>query len=309
MKILYLSHGSGQDYLRDCLFHGLRSLLGSDVIDSSKLTSMYVGADRSQMYGRGMTLYAELPDIPVDRDDIPAKIASRYFDYIVYASIHRCQDYLHEAVSSYPADRLVAIDGEDHPGYLSGLGFLWYFKRELYNPQPNAYPISFAIPASKILSSPPAKSRLMAPCDPMNRSTYVYLDESVYYSQYASAYYAPTMKKAGWDCLRHYEILSQWTLPYFRVLDQLPSLICEKLPRRELMLAKLMLEYSKDNKEKDFTPQLQSLWSMLIEPVMSAFRRDLTTESLALRVLDRIGVHRVLTSIPAIPCMSEVLPA
>src|SRR5215469_8056363 len=184
MKILYISGGAGQDYLRDCVFIGLRELLGPDVIDVNRLDSLYIGADRTQMYGRGMTLYAELPVLPVDRTDIFRKIATRHFDMVIYGSIHRCQDYLYEVTSKYFKHQVAAIDGEDHPGHLSGLG-ITTFKRELYAAQPDCHPIHFAIPARKILPAQPTKSRLMAPCDPLNRASYIYTDEASYYAQYA----------------------------------------------------------------------------------------------------------------------------
>ena len=117
MRILFISAGGPtQDYMRDCVFHGLRSLLGPDVVDVGRLDSIYVGADRASMYGLGMTLYAELSDIVVDRTDIPAKIARKYFDLVIYGSIHRCHDYLHEVASMYDPRRVIFIDGEDHPG-------------------------------------------------------------------------------------------------------------------------------------------------------------------------------------------------
>lgn len=298
MKILYLSHGLGQDYQRDMLFHGLRSVIGPDVVDYPKLDSMYVGADRSKMYGRGFTLYGELPDIYVDRTDIPKKILGREFDIIVYGSIHRCQDYLAEVVTQYHPSRIVFIDGEDHPGYLSGLGGLFYFKRELYNPQPNCYPIQFAIPKSKVLSIPPFKSTIMAPCDPISRKTYIYNTEAEYYAQYASACFGPTMKKAGWDCLRHYEMLSQWCIPYFRVMDQLPPMICEHLPKTELNLVRHAIEYWVMH--HSIHRLLPALWEAVIQQVMHAVNTHLTTEALALRVLDTIGVTKTVHSVPSV---------
>jgi len=289
MKILFLSTGGPtQDYLRDCVFHGLRSLLGSDVVDAGKLDSMYVGADRTRMYGRGFTLYAMLPDIEVDRTDIPKKISKKYFDIVIYGSIHRCQDYLAEVASMYQAPQCVFLDGEDHPGYLSGLGGLT-FKRELYNPQPGCLPIQFGIPKEKILPSPLDKEEILAPCDPINKKTYIYSTEEEYYFQYAKSYFGATMKKAGWDCLRHYEILSQWCLPYFRCFEQLPPTIAQFLPRKELRLAQLAFEYYRGREWEVDT--LISLWRDLIHPCMKIMHEHLTTEAVARYVLDKIGVR------------------
>lgn len=280
MKILYISAGGAtQDYLRDCVAHGFRSLIGADFVDVHRLDSLYVGADRSQMYGRGMTLYGELPELAVDRTDIPRKIRDRYFDAVVYGSIHRNQDLLREVTSMYPPEKIAYIDGEDHPGYLHGLPGVC-FKRELHNPQPGVHPIQFAIPASKILPSMPLKSRLMAPMDPLDKSTYIYKTEPEYYAQYASSYYAATMHKAGWDCLRHYEIMSQWCLPYFRCFDQCPPTIMTKMPRAELHLIQSLWDY------RNISPSaLESIYHDLINPVMLGL---LTTEALAAYILDTL---------------------
>lgn len=290
MKILYLSSGGNtQDYMRDCVAHGMRTLLGPDFVDVNKLDSLYIGADRTKMYGLGFSLYSLLPDIEVDRTDIPAKIRNKFFDLIIWGSIHRNQDYLHEAESMYDSSKLLAIDGEDHPGFLNGLTFLT-LKRELHNPQPRCLPIQFAIPAEKILKSPPSKNRLVAPMDPLRKSTYIYTTEASYYAQYAESYYGITMRKAGADCLRHVEILSQWCIPYFRCLETIPPLICQYLPRRELRLAQLAIEYYHGKvTEMDIHP-LIGLYHDMIEPCMKALRDHMTTEALATYVLSTVGV-------------------
>ena len=101
------------------------------------------------------------------------------------------------------------------------------------------------------------------------------------------------MKKAGYDCLRHYEILSQWTLPYFRVFDQLPANICTTLPRPELTLVKTLIEYwAQDRTNRAIFRMLPTLWEAIIEPVMSTVRSSMTTEALATYVLDMIGVRQ-----------------
>jgi ferredoxin len=290
VNILYLSEGGHTcDYLRDCCFHGFRSLLGPSVVDYPRIETMYQGYDTSKLYGKGFTLYGLLPDVEVDRDDIPAKIAHKYFDLVVYGSIHRNHDYLHEVSSMYPPERVIFLDGEDHPGYLKGLGGM-YFKRELHNPIPGVWPIQFSIPKEKILKEPPQKTRLMAPMDPIDSTTYIYKDEASYYHQYAESCFGYTMKKAGWDCLRHYEIMSQWCIPCFRCLDECPYSIMVNFPRTELALIHDMYQY--------FWPRglahgmLENLWGFLIEPVMKVLREHLTTEAMAEYILNTVGVRR-----------------
>jgi hypothetical protein len=65
------------------------------------------------------------------------------------------------------------------------------------------------------------KRHSFAPMIPGRSDTYVYHTESSYYEQYNQAYYGITMKKAGWDCLRHYEILASGAIPFFLGMEQL----------------------------------------------------------------------------------------
>ena len=55
--------------------------------------------------------------------------------------------------------------------------------------------------------------------------------EDLYYKQYAMSFYAITRKKAGFDALRHYEILAAGAVPYFLGIDEVWSPV-ERTPRR-----------------------------------------------------------------------------
>ena len=68
-SVLFL-HANAEDYLADSLLHGLRSLLGADVVDVPRRDSLYAVGDRSRVYGRGFTLYGTLPEIDVCVDVI-----------------------------------------------------------------------------------------------------------------------------------------------------------------------------------------------------------------------------------------------
>jgi hypothetical protein len=80
-------------------------------------------------------------------------------------------------------------------------------------------PIGFSIPESKIVQQIPEKTQDFAFIIPGDRSTYIYEDETEYYADYQRSYYAVTSKKAGWDCMRHYEILANGCIPWFLDLD------------------------------------------------------------------------------------------
>lgn len=66
------------------------------------------------------------------------------------------------------------------------------------------------------------KTRDFAPVIPGNKKTYTFTSEDSYYKSYATAYFGITMKKAGWDCLRHYEIIAAGSIPYFLNLAKVP---------------------------------------------------------------------------------------
>lgn len=286
MKILYISKGRKADYQCDMLFHGLRSLMGPDVVDVNRIWFMYANSfglgkhDLSECYGRGFTVYGLLPDDGnVDRTDIRSKIKKRYFDLIIYGSVHRDQSFLNKVRSIYPPSKIVFIDGEDGPGTASRLGQGIYFKRELVDA--DALPIQFAIPKEKIIAEIPMKTRQMSSHAPWEIPPGPrYEKEADYYRDYGQSYFARTRKKAGWDCLRHYEIMAAGALPYFERLEECPPRTMEQLPKNELLLARQM---------HDSWPAQEAGWQELMSKVRTVLKEKLTTEALAKHLLERIA--------------------
>src|SRR5262249_24574969 len=153
----------------DMLFHGLRSLFGPSVVDYPRLPYMYQGfSSLDLLYGRGFTLYGLLPDVEVDRTDVAAKIRDRFYDLIVYGSVHRSMEMLHLILDNYMRHEVLFIDGEDQTHALyhilsEGL----YFNRELSAPNPDLIPIHYAIPRSKLYTQRlTPKSKVRATIDP-----------------------------------------------------------------------------------------------------------------------------------------------
>ena len=66
------------------------------------------------------------------------------------------------------------------------------------------------------------------------------LDERSYYEQYARSLYGITHKKAGLDCLRHYEILGAGAVPYFLGLAELEKRPLTMLPFPRSLVRKAM---------------------------------------------------------------------
>jgi hypothetical protein len=196
MRILFLTPKDA-DYLSDSLLHGLRSLVGSGVVDypkADRLYRTYPATARSQMYGKGFTLYGLLDDVPIDREDIETKIRANFFDLVLFGSIWRNWKIYKDLGRWLPRGQTILVDGEDvqnifpySRGYLKERGRIFiprglkypYFKRELtvrslrsqwyfllsrriaqFLPYPKRiHPISFSIPEEKIVTYAPAKTK------------------------------------------------------------------------------------------------------------------------------------------------------
>jgi hypothetical protein len=291
VRVLFISAGQYPDYLCDMVFHGLRSEFGADAVDVQRCWHMYANEfedgrhDRSKLYGRGFTIFGLLPsDHDVDRTDIERKIRTRYFDFIIYGSIHRCITYMNDVLMSYPPDRVLFLDGEDELVIrtpLLGRGI--YFKRELAVSTPGVLPVQFAIPEERIGTVDRKKNKPLAFIDPRDPKTYIYNDEAAYYSDYGESLFGITMKKGGWDCLRHYEIMANGCIPWFLGLEQCPALTMTFLPKFELTAAKKMLE--KDGIEVFDTPAGKESWAALQRNIETFLKRHCTTRAMARYVL------------------------
>ena len=84
MKILFFSDPY-PNYVPDLLLHGLRSLMGADVIDYPKKECLYDGVLGTGVYERGQLCPQWFPQTPdaIDRSDIWSKVKSNYFTFIV----------------------------------------------------------------------------------------------------------------------------------------------------------------------------------------------------------------------------------
>lgn len=285
MRVLYISAHTGADYLDNMVFHGMRSLLGSDCVDVNKQTLMYPG-DHIGFH----SLYRKLPDIDVDRTDIAAKVRSHYFDRIVYGSIHRSSAFIEDATAVYSRRHIALIDGEDDYGISALHGSGVYFKRELPEGV-DALPIQFCIPKEMILplADLPPKTRLLAPCDPRDRSTYIYYGESGeanYYRQYAESYFGYTMKKGGWDCCRHYEILAAGALPYFANLEAASPSTMFRFSRPLFYSARMLYDTWGNGMGAG---ESHARWYDLMQTARRHLLDTMTTEAMAKYVLEMLN--------------------
>lgn len=262
---------SREDYLGDGLFHGLRSLLGDDVVDFPKMDyayDSYPEMAHGRLYGHGFTLYGLLPDVSVDRNRMIDRIIDGEFELVVFSDIWGTFGLFTQLAPRLSRGVTVAVlDGADRAEPYPYAGYWWrqrlwwtlprahvramYFKREI-TPWTGVFrsyltlppkvasqlgavremrEISFSIPEEKILSAAPEhQDQLIAShvVDPevagrLGRGTaYAFSDEAAYYADLQRSRYGITTKRAGWDCLRHYEQAANGCVPCFRHLDRKP---------------------------------------------------------------------------------------
>jgi glycosyltransferase involved in cell wall biosynthesis len=149
---------------------------------------------------------------------------------------------------------------------------------------PAVYPISFSIPESKIVTHIPEKSKKFAHIVPGDVSTYIYSDEASYYEDYQRSVFGRTKKKAGWDCMRHYEILANGCIPWFEDLDQCPATIMTHFPKA--LVSEAM---------QSETPETY------IERLLDYTRTHLTCRAMASYVMQTAG-HGDAASVLVISC-------
>jgi hypothetical protein len=242
MNILYLTTAH-EDYLQDNLLYGLRMVRGADVVDYPRKDVLYRDYPKpsSEMYGRGFTAWKILDEIAIDRTEIDRKIRDRYFDTVVFGNVWQqtsaILSYLKARRLIGSGARFVFVDGEDRRAIRWPLVPLGpYYKRERMT-WASAFTrkIGFAIPAMKVRDESVEKTDLFArhvQCDEAYgidwirqncTRSYAFANEAAYYDNLARAKYAVTMKKAGWDCMRHYEIAANATVMAFFNLSAKPG--------------------------------------------------------------------------------------
>ncbi|MAF25666.1 hypothetical protein CL634_08870 [bacterium] len=258
------------DYQADTLFHGLRSLLGDEVIDGYRMWHMYQDADPEKLkhtWGKGFTIYGTLSPMEFDRDeagfydDLSRRIETKDFDYIICPIHHtlngRFDDIYHAAITLlkvYEPNKVVMVDGWDRTEIdRRTASKIQYFKRELMDEDADvAKPISFSLPKQKIIDSSPEKSFDFAPLVPAymsfddpHQESYVYNDEKTYYEDYQKSHFAYTCKKGreevvteSWDTMRHYEILANRCVPFFTDIEKCPKNSLFRFPKDLCIKAK-----------------------------------------------------------------------
>ena len=230
MKILFIT-APLYDYLADSLQVGFRDVFGADCVDWPRKLIMY--GDFPSVYGRGFTVWSNpIADVPA-----AARALKEDVDLVIYSSYRRQIpiDWRVLVPNKGKAPRVVYLDGYDD-------SFIDperrpYFKRELTAPEPGpgVFPTGFCVP-----------DRLVRPIDMAGKTQlhqthvqdteftsetgYKFTEEKDYYDDLARSFFGITMRKGGWDCMRHYEILAAGTLVMFKNYDNKPAACSPQCP-------------------------------------------------------------------------------
>jgi len=301
MKILYIGTDVEipvhplVDYQNDCLLIGLKELYGDDVVDVNRRKHLYTDYPEELVpnnYGKGFTVTRCIEEDNADRTDIENKIKSKYFDYVVYGSVWRNTDYLNLVLDNYDRNKIAFVDGNDQTkfNHVVKHGAL-YFKRELMYENNmefeqyfgNVIAIGFAFPTKKVNFSE-KKTQFMSQSIPGNPKTYVFDNEKDYYAEYQKSQFAITGAKAGWDCLRHYEIMGNGCMPLFENIHECPRHIMMHVPKA--LLTKIMFWHVTDQK------WLMREYNYYLDELQKYVLKFCTTEAVAKRFVSKLELYK-----------------
>jgi hypothetical protein len=246
-------------------------------------------------------------------DEIVRKIEDKFFDKIIYACAWSSLTYFDKVYDSgYSKDDVIYVDGNDsdfvwYPrvdgikevavigdGFtireldwkntetFSALNFGKYFKREIpWNFYGDVHPISIGFPEELIVEEVLEKEHEWCPLTgtefpdwvEVSKKRYGFGEQDLFYKEIQKSKYGFTMKKAGWDCLRHYEIIGNGTIPYFHELEKCPPKTLQNFPKE------LILKTNKQKPKNDYNDVVLEL--------LEYMKNNLTTKKVAEYVLDR----------------------
>ena len=233
MKILYITTPNPRaqgDFQENVILHGLRSLMGHDVVDLPRKKVMYGDfseTTRDEMHGRGFTLYTR----PIQDLDLNQRCLD-HIDVILYGVTNAY------GVTDFPeinqhCKNIWYIDGHD----TSDIKKKPCFKRELFEKESGVYPTGFGIPHYQIRpitldkdqrfqKTAPAEALFKPEVMQHLRQHYPFSwkQEKDYYEDMQRSWFGLSCKKGGWDSLRHYEIMAAGSLLLFKEYDKKPPL-------------------------------------------------------------------------------------
>ena len=171
-------------------------------------------------------------------------------------------------------------------------------------------PIGFGFPDAAILDQVPAKDKDICSIIPGNKSTYIW-DEQKYYDDLQRSLFVLTVKKAGWDCFRHVEILASGALPLFIDIERCPVAAIGLHPKKlySLLLSfpgllmkgpdlKAWSDYleSPQQLSVDWTQFDEEMYRLSAQALMQYARNVLSCEKIATYLLDAVASSKRTTN-------------
>jgi hypothetical protein len=158
------------------------------------------------------------------------------------------------------------------------------------NIRKHIYPISYSIPDEYVVDTIPDKKNNIASLIPGNISTYKFTkyEEKEYYKMYQDAYFAYTTKKGGWDCLRHYEIISNGCIPIFEDIHHCPNKSLTTFPKNLIEEAKYLFKGKEWKIDESNIEEYKELSELLLEHT----KKFCTTSANAKYFFSKMNVFR-----------------
>jgi hypothetical protein len=149
------------------------------------------------------------------------------------------------------------------------------------------HPVTFSFPEEKILKEPSVKTKILSDLIPGRPETYIYGNETDYYNEYRTSLFATTIKKAGWDCMRHYEILGNGCIPYFPDIENCPKNTMALLPKDLIMEGNALYARFKGKRINELSDADTAQCNVLVQKLLNYTREHLTTTRMARYILDK----------------------
>ena len=261
------------DYLCDMVYHGFVQLgFHIDLLTrDGDYRWMFIGQStkeqRWKQWGHAFTV-SNLVQCQkkhlITQQNAKKNILQKKYDFVVYGSIQRCDLLQQFVVDNYPKNKIVYINGEDwiwsnwqidkniRDRILNRSKKGLYFKRQMDDfLSEYCIPISFAIPQCKICNIDKLDKKLyQATIIPGKKQTYIYTEQQPYYQGYRDSYFGITCAKAGFDCLRHYEIMANGCIPYFIDIEKIPKYCMVNFPKNMIIYTNKLFQEKSQNKEQ-----------------------------------------------------------
>ena len=159
----------------------------------------------------------------------------------------------------------------------------------------NLYPVFIGIPRTEMVDCVPRKYYGFRGGHHSKFGDRAYAfgphEESEYKRAYRESYFGSTKKKAGWDCMRHYEIVASGAVPFFdEDPTRAPSATLAFWPKK-LLLRDLRTwpgVFQNGTVDVDVL-DASGAYSKLAAGLLTYLRERLTTEALARYILETMG--------------------